>query len=222
MSADELSSDELRRRAPFRVERVGAFVDAVVAIAMTLLILPLMESVGEVADAGEDTLHWLAEHDQQLVSFVISFVIIAMFWMIHHRMFASVEGVTTPLMWILAGWLLTIVWLPVATAISGAMDGDDAWAKVLYIGSMIATSLFSLAIRLYLRQHPALHRLPADSLTPGIVADLTTALLFALALTLSLTVPDIGYYAMFVMLLGPFAQGLVLRLMRGGAARRHG
>lgn len=33
-----------------------AFFDAVVAIAMTLLILPLMESVGEVADASGTTL----------------------------------------------------------------------------------------------------------------------------------------------------------------------
>ncbi len=33
-------------------ERPKAFFDAVVAIAMTLLILPLMESVGDVADAS--------------------------------------------------------------------------------------------------------------------------------------------------------------------------
>ena len=33
----------------YAAERPKAFFDAVVAIAMTLLILPLMESVGEVA-----------------------------------------------------------------------------------------------------------------------------------------------------------------------------
>jgi uncharacterized membrane protein len=212
--ADDLKSDERHPRAPFQVERVGAFIDAVVAIAMTLLILPLMESVSEVASAGDDTLHWLGEHDQQLVSFGVSFVIIAMFWMIHHRLFVLVDGVTTPLMWILVGWLATIVWLPVATAISGAMDSDDQLAKILYIGSMIATCLFSLWIRLYLRRNPWLHRNPADHLAAGIAADIATTLLFAVALSLALLIPHIGYYAMFVMLLGPLAQNLVRRVIR--------
>jgi len=81
-------------RAPYEVARVVAFVDAVVAIAMTLLILPLMESVSEVAAADEDTAQWFAGHDGQLISFVISFVIIAMFWMIHHRLFVRVDHAT--------------------------------------------------------------------------------------------------------------------------------
>ncbi len=110
-------------------ERVTAFVDGVVAIALTLLILPLMESVGEVAGAGDDALTWLGDHTGQLLSFVLSFVLIAMFWMIHHRLFADVERVSSSFMWLLAGWLLTIVWLPVATAIAGRMDDDDGVAR---------------------------------------------------------------------------------------------
>lgn len=204
-------------RAPFRVERVGAFIDAVVAIAMTLLILPLMESVTEVASGGQDTAHWFAEHQQQLVSFVVSFVIIAMFWMIHHRLYVNVAKVTNGLMWLFAGWMLTIVWLPVATAISGAMSTEDPLAKTVYIGSMIATCLFSLAIRLYLTRHAWLRADPAQSLAGGIAADVSTALLFGIALALTLLIPAIGYYAMFVMLLGPVVQSLLLRF---GRARR--
>ncbi|MCS0499437.1 TMEM175 family protein [Protaetiibacter mangrovi] len=220
MSSEQADEETLHARAPFQVERVGAFIDAVAAIAMTLLILPLMESVGEVAGAGEDTLHWVGQHDQQLVSFVVSFVLIAMFWMIHHRMFRAVEAVTSPLMWILVGWLATIVWLPVATAISGAMDADDPWAKVLYVGSMIATSLFSLAIRLYLWRHPELHHAPSGSLNTGVAVDIAMAVLFAIALTLGLLIPRVGYYAMFVMLLTPLAQRLVLRVMGRARASR--
>lgn len=201
-------------RGIFTAERAGAFIDAVVAIAMTLLILPLMESVSDVADAGADTLHWFAEHEQQLVSFVLSFVIIAMFWMFHHRLFVLVEAITSPLMWLLVGWLLTIVWLPVATAITGVMDDDDRLAKVVYVGSMIATAFFSLAIRLYLRRHPQLHRNPATALNAGIAADLATALLFGVALAIALLVPAIGYYALFLMLATPLVQNLLLRLAR--------
>ncbi len=208
------ATEEAETRGLFGAERASAFIDAVVAIAMTLLILPLMESVSDIGDAGGTTLLWLAEHEQQLVSFVLSFVIIAMFWMFHHRLFVLVEAITSGLMWLLVGWLLTIVWLPVATAITGAMDDDDNLAKIVYVGSMIATAFFSLAIRLYLRRHPQLHRNAATALTAGIAADLSTVLLFAIALTLALLVPAIGYYALFLMLLTPLVQRLLLRLGR--------
>ena len=208
-------------RAPYEVARVVAFVDAVVAIAMTLLILPLMESVSEVAAADEDTAQWFAGHDGQLISFVISFVIIAMFWMIHHRLFVRVDHATQGLLWTLMAWLLTIVWLPVATAISGQMPGEDPLAKTAYIGSMIATCLTSLAIRLYLRRHPTLHRIPASNITAGIAADVSTAVLFTIALVVAVAVPAIGYWALFIMLLAGPVQTLFARVLgtsRGRAA----
>lgn len=204
-------------RAPYEVARVVAFVDAVVAIAMTLLILPLMESVSEAAASDDDAAHWFAEHDAQLTSFVISFVIIALFWMIHHRLFVHVEHATQALLWVLMAWLLTIVWLPVATAISGQMPGEDPLTKVVYIGSMIATCLTSLAIRLYLRQHPSLHRIPSSTITAGIAADVATATLFAIALVVAVAVPAIGYWALFIMLLAGPVQALFARML--GASR---
>ena len=76
----------------YPAERTKAFIDAAVAIALTLLILPLMESVGEVAGEGEDALTWLQDHRGQLVSFVLSFVLIALFWLIHHHLFPGSSG----------------------------------------------------------------------------------------------------------------------------------
>lgn len=201
----------------YAAERPKAFADAVVAIAMTLLILPLMESVGETAASGEDTLAWLGDHSDQLISFVLSFVIIAMFWLSHHRLFSAVERVTDRTLWLLAAWMLSIVWLPVATAISGQMSGTDAMAKILYIGSMIVTSLLSLAVRAHLGNHPGLHEVPDDRLRTGIADDLAMAALFAIALALTLAVPPIGYYAMLVMLLTRPAQLLFMRML--GVAR---
>lgn len=58
-----------------KAERGRAFADAVIAIAMTLLILPLMETVGETAQRGEGATHWLSAHSDQLVCFVLSFVL---------------------------------------------------------------------------------------------------------------------------------------------------
>lgn len=203
--------------ALFGAERAKAFVDAVVAIAMTLLILPLMESVNEVASRGEGALPWLAGHTDQLFAFVLSFGIIAMFWMNHHRVFARVERVTIPLLWITMAWLLSIVWLPVVTAMVGQMPPHSRVLIALYIGSMILTTLLSLGTRLYLRAHPATHVIDRLHLTAGIAVDIAMTTLFAAALVLAMIAPAVSYFALFLMLLTGPVQRLFARML----GRRH-
>jgi uncharacterized membrane protein len=168
-----------------------------------------MESVSEGAGAQQSAAHWFAEHQQQLLSFVLSFVIIAMFWISHHRQFSRVERVTTPLLWIVMAWLLSIVWLPVATSMSGQMSDTDSLVKIVYIGSMILTALSSLAIRFYLSAHPGLHDVPRALIARGMAADISIALLFAVALVLAVLFPVLSYYPLFLMFLsGPLQRVL--------------
>ena len=181
-------------------DRLKAFTDAVAAIAMTLLILPLMESVTELGREGMTAAEWLDEESGQLLTFALSFVLIANFWMSHHRLFDRIERVTNALTWLTVAWMFTIVWLPVATAIVGQME-TDATQKVLYIGSLLATSLVLMVTRLYVMRHPELHEIEAVRLRHGLAADVITAALFALALAASLLIPALGYYAMFLLLL---------------------
>lgn len=181
-------------------ERAKAFTDAVVAIAMTLLILPLLDSVGEAAQQDATTLEWLQENYGSVFAFLISFVIIANFWTTHHRVFARVERVSEPLLWLNIAWMLTIVWLPVATAMTGQMHSDTL-QYVLYIGAMALTSILLLCNRLYLRAHPQLHDIPRQALTAGALADVLVSALFLVAMLVAILVPGVGYNAMFLLLL---------------------
>lgn len=207
-----------RAEVGYAAERVKAFVDAVVAIALTLLILPLMESAGEVAGAGADASTWLHEHGQQLLNFVLSFVLIAMFWLVHHRLFAGVERVTPVLMWLLAAWMLTIVWLPVATAVAGRMSSDDDVARALYIGSLVLVAVMSFVVRLSLRAHPELHSLDRRELLLGLADDISQVLLFSIALVVTLLIPLVGYFALFAMVLSGPVQKVVGRMLGAGRA----
>ncbi|AZS38681.1 hypothetical protein CVS47_03340 [Microbacterium lemovicicum] len=200
-------------------ERLKAFTDAVVAIAMTLLILPLLESVSEAASENLTTLEWLQEEFSPIIMFVLSFVIIANFWMTHHRVFARVERVTEALVWITMMWALTIVWLPVATAVIGQMDTDDL-QRVLYIGSMALTAMLQVCTRLYLRANPRLHDIPDDQLRSGILADVLTTGLFLVSLAVAVLVPSIGYAALFLMVLVGPLHSLSMRRLRASAAKR--
>ncbi|GAB3396387.1 TMEM175 family protein [Humibacter soli] len=212
--SDDAAPDGQEGSAPeglFSAERAKAFIDAVVAIAMTLLILPLMEAATDIKGLRVDS--WLNEHVQQLQSFVLSFAIIAMFWINHHRVFAKVNLISIPLLWINMAWLLSIVWLPVATALSGEAGADDSLVKIVYIGTMILTCLLTLALRLFLRAHPVLHDISDIHLRTGISVDISMAVLFAVALGLAIAFPFLSYYPLFLMfLIGPL-QGLFARML---------
>lgn len=205
---------DMPERPLLSADRLKAFTDGVVAIAMTLLILPLMEGVIDLGREGRTVLEYLDEDTGQLISFVMSFVLIASFWISHHRVFDRVERTSGALIWLTIAWMFTIVWLPVPTAMVGAMP-DDAAQKCLYIGTLFGASLMLLVIRAYLRRHAELHSVPDALLRDGIRADGVTIGLFVVALTIAVFVPRIGYFAMFVMLLtGPLIR-LVRRMQRG-------
>lgn len=202
------------RNAILSAERLKAFTDAVVAIAMTLLILPLMESIGEMAAEGADAGQWLDENVGPLISFTLSFVVIANFWMGHHRLFDTVDRVTNALVLLTVAWMFTIVWLPVATAMIGQMP-DDPVQKSLYIGSMLVTAVVNLGTRVYVFRHPELHGIAAVRLRRGMLADLSTITLFAAALVVAILVPAIGYFAMFLLFLTSPLVRLLDRILPG-------
>lgn len=200
---DESGVTELGEDRVLTAERLKAFVDAVVAIAMTLLILPLMESVGDAASRDIPAGTWLAGQGNALFSLVLSFVIIANFWITHHALYARVTHVASGLLWLTIAWMLCIVWLPVATSVVGQLRAG-AVSKTLYIGAMVLTSAIVGLTRLYLVWHPRLHRIARERLVSGTVADFVTCFLFALALAVSVAFPVTSYYPMFLLLLtGP-------------------
>lgn len=195
------------------VERFTAFVDAVVAIAMTLLILPLMEAVSDASGEHLSTLEFLGDHRGQLISFALSFALIAMFWMEHHRVYGQVRSVTAPLVVINVAWLFTIVWLPVATAMVGQMPFDSAQAAV-YIGSLIATQLLTLTAKAYLLRHPQMHEWGEERMRSGIIGDTASTLLFGVALALAVTVPGIAYASLLLTALTWPVSLLIRRILR--------
>lgn len=207
-----MSSDS----APPRLspERFTAFVDAVVAIAMTLLILPLMESASDAADSHLTTAEFLGQHGGQLISFALSFLLIATFWMEHHRVYSRVHRVTSALVWINVLWLFTIVWLPVATAMIGQLP-RDALQSTIYIGTLLLTQLATLGAKWYLLRHRDLSDHPAAALQRGILGDAASAALFVVALVVAVALPEVGYFSLLLIALTSPVARFLQRVVRG-------
>jgi uncharacterized membrane protein len=124
------------------VERTIMLTDAVVAIAMTLLVLPLVDAVPEVD--LDNVGAFVQEHLSQFISFFVSFLVILLFWAAHQRLFRLVEEMTGSLRLLNGLWLLTVAFLPFPTALVGR--GPTTSTTPIYIGTVLVLALTSTAM----------------------------------------------------------------------------
>jgi uncharacterized membrane protein len=197
------------------LDRFITFLDAVVAIAITLLVLPLAEVIGgehvpaHVADV-------FTENAAPFGAFLLSFAVIARLWTGHHRMVERVGGYDTTFVLVNLGWVLTIVFLPFATQLAAAYPVRDRLAVGVYIGTITLSSIFLSAAAVLVWRRPALRRtgVTEEDAFPR-AAFLTTGLL-VLAFALATAIPAVNYYGLLLLLLTGPADRLLPH--RSGAA----
>lgn len=186
------------------------FTDAVVAIALTLLILPLMEAATAIGERGGTTADFLRDHVVQLGTFALSFVVIWVFWRAHHRICEGLERATPAFVrWNIA-WTFAIVCLPVGTALSGTTRVDRPQLGV-YIGTLLvaAAALTGLGRA---RRDPRLG--PVDPARADPRRAPTTTLTLVLALVLALVWPALNYWWLLLLLLTSPIDRLLARRRR--------
>jgi len=115
------------------LERVAFFSDAVIAIAITLLVVEL-----SIPAATEDVGAALLDRWPQILSFILSFLVIGIFWRAHHRIFRYIAGVDELLITINLLFLMCVAFLPFPTAVLGNHDSSRA-SVVFYAASIGAT-----------------------------------------------------------------------------------
>jgi len=116
--------------------------DAVAAIAMTLLVLPLVEAVTAVN--VDDVWSFVGENVSLFISFAVSFAVILLFWAAHRRVFSAVATLTPGLKLLNGAWLLVIAFLPFPTPLMAS--GPTTSSTPIYIGSILALSVVTTAL----------------------------------------------------------------------------
>jgi uncharacterized membrane protein len=125
-------------------DRVLFFSDAVFAIAITLLVVDIRVPQ-VVIHAG----HQLYESRDKILSFVISFLVIGLFWMGHHRLFRYITALDRPVIFLNLLFLGAIAFLPYPTALLFAGNTHEPAAPVFYAACVAVAGLVELAIWLY-------------------------------------------------------------------------
>ena len=106
--------NELKKE--FQLERMILFSDAVFAIAITLLVIEIRVPQIPREQVTENTLlDSLARLIPKFVGFFISFIIIGIYWQVHHRMFGYVINYTGKTLWLNLFFLLAVVLMPFST-----------------------------------------------------------------------------------------------------------
>jgi uncharacterized membrane protein len=190
----ELGSEPSAQEEPRSVERLVLFTDAVVAIAITLLVLPLVDAVSEAVAAGAPSTDVIVENWAQIFSFLLSFYVIAQLWSAHHGLLEGVTAARRGVFTLNMLWVLTIVVLPFVTEMIGGY-GTDRFTVLLYIGMVLSSSACLTALSVVIR----------GRLVAG--AGSATGLL-GVALLLALLVPPVGYAGLLLLVLSPLVERL--------------
>ncbi|MFJ2904314.1 TMEM175 family protein [Streptomyces sp. NPDC087212] len=185
-------------------ERLVLFTDAVTAISITLLILPLVDLVPEVAAAHEPAREVITGHLDQVWSFLLSFAVIANIWREHHQSFSTVRTATRPLTAWNMGWLLSIVVLPLPTEMIGAFGGDR-FVAAFYYAVLLAGMVCRLAMLKILKSNPGMVEGDSEE-TRARTAHLYTnswlnVAAVAVAFAVALAVPALQFYSLLLLIL---------------------
>ncbi len=120
--------------------RIEALADGVFAIALTLLVLDLKVPALAPDEGGSDLARKLLGLWPKLAAFVVSFLIIGVFWVGHHAQLHYVRRSDRLFMWMNLVFLLLISAMPFSTALLGEHH-DRPIALAVYCGNLIVAGL---------------------------------------------------------------------------------
>jgi uncharacterized membrane protein len=198
-------------------ERLVFFSDAVVAIAMTLLILPLVDVIPELVAEHAESYEAITKNQWQIYSFLLSFLVISRFWIFHHHIYEQVKAYSPALMQANLGWLLTIIVLPFPTQMIAGFD-HDYFTPLFYVGTVLASSICQTAMVIIIRRDPDVAKSPDSVSDNRLYNSIGSSVALAVALLLDAVVPAVGYYSLLLLMV----PGNVIRIRSRLAAAKTG
>lgn len=196
-SGDEAAKHDERSRRELSPERVLTLTDGVFAIIITILVLDL-----EVPDLspGVKLIDALEEVRPTFVAFVISFLLVGMYWVWHRGVFANVRYVDLNLIWINLLFLLPVSMVPFVASVLGEYSSDSA-ALRLYGLVLIVATLIRTWIDLYLDSHPGLLWTVANKQQRRVsrIAAASPLVVYIVAMLLADVAPGLSLFLFFAM-----------------------
>ena len=138
------------------LDRLIFFSDAIFAIVMTLLVLEIRVPDVPSDVAAQEVPGLVFELWPKLLSYVLSFLVIGLYWIGHHQTFRYVRSYDRTLLWLNLVFLLSISFIPFPTDLLGEY-GELRFSVIFYAASLariIHEAVVSAEIRASHRRWP--------------------------------------------------------------------
>jgi uncharacterized membrane protein len=123
--------------------RVEALSDGIFAVAMTLLVIELKLPDHASIKTQAQLMTATAQLLPKFIAWVISFLVLAIFWVSHHRQFHYVHRIGTRLIWVNMLMLAFVSLMPFSSAMVGEYGGSF-FGQAIYAANMAMLGLVSL------------------------------------------------------------------------------
>jgi uncharacterized membrane protein len=185
------------------VKRVGALSDGVFAIAITLLVLDLKLPDPSAIQSSSELRSALAQWSDY-EAYVLSFVVIALYWEGHWKTFKRMATIDRTALWLNMALLLGIAFIPYPTSIISEF-GEYRSGTIFYAAVLSAIGFVWAGFWHYSERN--------GLLTPSNDPDdarytryqlLLTPIVFALSIPIAMQSPDAAKYSWLLIFFGRF------------------
>lgn len=168
------------------LKRLINFSDAIVAVAITLLVIPLTDLFQNFSGRDLSTVLRSADFTSKLSSFLISFFVIYSFWETHRKIFSKIDKISISVSKYNRLWLLCTILIPATTMINIGYKNNLG----IYIYGLI---LIANIVLLQMIKK----RIDQDS----IIFEHTTLQLLIVCLIILTIFPDLGHSVYYLLIL---------------------
>jgi uncharacterized membrane protein len=124
------------------IERLAALSDGIFAVAMTLLVLDLHGPVREAIHSEADLWHALLAMAPQIVSYLLSFLTLGIFWNGQQAQLNHFSGSNQRLTWIHIAFLFAVSTMPFSTRLLAEYITFRTalvvyWANIVLLGAIL-------------------------------------------------------------------------------------
>lgn len=171
------------------VTRLIGFSDAVFAIAITLLVLNIeVPAVRPNSIARAVFAEW-----PDVLSYVISFLVIGNYWIVHHHIFEQIEREDDRLLWFNLLFLLCVAFIPFPTSLLG--ETITSVTVSVYAATLAVTGVLFVGLWWYVSE---IGELVSDTVTSTQIRDRTFRMLGP-SVVFTLSIPIASFNPMWAM-----------------------
>lgn len=177
----------------FSSNRIEAFSDGVIAIIITLMILEIKIPDLHKVNAEHTMWHALKPMVPHVIAYLLSFVMLGIYWVNHHNFFHKIQYADRRLLWLNLNLLFWFSLIPIPTAIMGDKPLEPVSCLLYGLVQFISSASFTYMGIYANKKELFTGKVPVEVRKKNMQRNRLSLLLYALAMGLSFVSVYISY-----------------------------